>query len=97
MIAALGPEGVLINVARGTVVDEAALVDALVNGRLGGAALDVFEDEPNIPAALLGLDNVALFPHIASSTDETFKAMEDLVLANLRTFFAQGKLLTPVV
>jgi hydroxypyruvate reductase len=96
VISALGPEGFLINAARGTVVDEPALVDALVNGRLGGAALDVFENEPNVPPALLALENVALFPHIASSTDETFKAMEDLVLANLRSFFAEGQLLTPI-
>jgi len=97
VIAALGPEGFLVNVSRGTVVDEPALVDALVNGRLCGAALDVFENEPDVPAPLLGLDNVVLFPHIASSTDETFKAMEELVLANIRSFFKEGMLLTPVV
>jgi hydroxypyruvate reductase len=96
VLAALGPEGFLINVSRGTNVDEAALVDALVNKRIAGAALDVFEDEPHVPAALLPLDNVAIFPHIASSTEETFKAMEDLVLDNLRSYFAKGRLLTPL-
>jgi hydroxypyruvate reductase len=96
VLTALGPQGYLINVSRGSVVDEAALVDALVGKRLAGAALDVFENEPNVPSALLLLDNVALFPHIASSTDETFKAMEDLVLDNLRSYFADGRLLTPI-
>jgi hydroxypyruvate reductase len=97
VLAALGPKGFLINAARGTVVDETALVDALVNKRIAGAALDVFQDEPNVPAALMSLDNVVLLPHIASGTHETRKAMEDLVLANLRSFFTEGKLLTPVV
>jgi hydroxypyruvate reductase len=66
-----------------------------VNKRIAGAALDVFQDEPNVPAALMSLDNV--LPHIASGTHETRKAMEDLVLSNLRSFFAEGKLLTPIV
>jgi lactate dehydrogenase-like 2-hydroxyacid dehydrogenase len=96
VLAALGPQGYLVNVSCGSLVDEVALVDALVHKRLAGAALDVFEDEPNVPAALLPLDNVALFPHIASSTDETFKAMEDLVLDNVRSYFANGRLLTPI-
>jgi hydroxypyruvate reductase len=96
VIAALGPKGFLVNAARGTVVDEQALVDALVNKRIAGAGLDVFENEPNVPDALLKLDNVVLLPHIASGTHETRKAMEDLVLANLRSFFSDGKLLTPV-
>jgi hydroxypyruvate reductase len=97
VLAALGPKGFLINAARGTVVDEQALVDALVNKRIAGAGLDVFENEPNVPDALLKLDNVVLLPHIASGTHETRKAMEDLVLANLRSFFTEGKLLTSVV
>ncbi len=96
ILVALGPKGFLINIARGTVVDEAALVDALVNKRIAGAGLDVFEDEPNVPEALFTLDNVVLLPHIASATNETRQAMADLVMANLRNFFSEGKLLTPI-
>jgi lactate dehydrogenase-like 2-hydroxyacid dehydrogenase len=96
ILAALGPKGFLINVSRGTVVDESALVDAVVNKRIAGAALDVFEKEPNVPEALLKLNNVVLLPHISSSTHETFKAMEDLVLTNLHSFFANGTLVTPI-
>ena len=96
VIAALGEEGYLINISRGSVVDEPALVTALADKRLAGAALDVFKDEPNVPPALLALDNVVLLPHIASATKETRQAMADLVLANLRSFFKTGKLVTPV-
>lgn len=96
VLAALGPKGFLINIARGTVVDEAALTDALVNKRLAGAGLDVYENEPNVPAALLSLDTVVLLPHIGSGTHETRQAMGDLMLANLRSFFSEGRLLTPV-
>ncbi|HEX9391403.1 MAG TPA: 2-hydroxyacid dehydrogenase [Usitatibacteraceae bacterium] len=96
VIAALGADGFLINIARGTVVDEQALVDALVNKRIAGAALDVFEKEPHVPEALLGLDNAVLMPHIASGTHETRQAMADLTLANLRSFFRDGRLLTPI-
>ncbi|ROZ62263.1 2-hydroxyacid dehydrogenase [Ramlibacter sp. WS9] len=96
VIRALGPKGYLINVSRGSVVDEAALVDALVNKRIAGAGLDVFEDEPNVPQALMGLDNVVLLPHLASGTHETRQAMADLVMANLHSIFDTGKLLTPV-
>jgi lactate dehydrogenase-like 2-hydroxyacid dehydrogenase len=97
VIAALGPDGYLINIARGSVIDEAALVDGLVNRRIAGAGLDVFADEPKIPAALLDLDNVVLLPHVASGTHETRQAMADLTLANLRQFLASGTLLTGVV
>lgn len=96
VLDALGPEGFLVNVARGSVVDEGALVEALVTGRLGGAALDVFEDEPHVPAELLGLDRVVLLPHVGSGTHETRGAMADLVLANLRSFYAGGRLVTPL-
>lgn len=96
VLDALGPEGFLINVARGTVVDEAALVEALRARRIAGAGLDVFEDEPRVPAALLGLDNVVLTPHVASGTAETRAAMADLVIENVRAFFATGVLKTPV-
>lgn len=85
---ALGPSGVLVNVARGAIVDEPLLVDALEAGRLGGAALDVFEDEPNVPAALLAMDNVMLTPHIASATNETRRAMGALMIDNLDACFA---------
>lgn len=90
ILEALGPRGFLINIARGTVVDEAALVDALVHRRIAGAGLDVFEDEPNVPPALFNLDNVVLLPHIASATHETREAMAELVFENLQQFFATG-------
>lgn len=96
VIDALGEQGFLVNVSRGTVVDQQALVCALSNRRLGGAALDVYDDEPNVPPELLALDNVVLLPHIASSTNETFAEMEELVLANMRQFFSNGSLLTPL-
>jgi hydroxypyruvate reductase len=96
VIRALGPRGYLVNVSRGSVVDEAALVDALVNGRIAGAGLDVFEDEPRVPDALKALDNVVLLPHLASGTKETRQAMADLVLANLHSIFKEGRLVTPV-
>jgi hydroxypyruvate reductase len=96
VIEALGPKGFLINVSRGTVVDEAALVDALVNRQIAGAGLDVFENEPEVPAALMKLDNVVLLPHVASGTNETRKAMADLVVDNLKAYFTKGQLLTPV-
>ena len=97
VIDALGPEGWLINVARGSVVDEPALVEALVEGRLGGAGLDVFAREPEVPEALLGLDNVVLQPHQASATWETRDAMGQLVVDNLKAHFAGRPLPTPVV
>ena len=96
VINALGPNSFLINVSRGSVVDEAALVDALLNKRIAGAGLDVFEDEPRVPQALMALDNVVLLPHLASGTRETRQAMADVVLANLHSFFAHGKLVTQV-
>lgn len=96
VIEAIGPKGYLINVARGSVVDEQALVAALLAGRLGGAGLDVFEDEPKVPQDLMALDNVVLLPHLGSGTDETRAAMAELTLANLAQFAAEGTLLTPV-
>jgi lactate dehydrogenase-like 2-hydroxyacid dehydrogenase len=97
VLDALGPRGALVNIARGSIVDEPALVAALQEGRLGAAALDVFEDEPNVPAALLTMDNVVLTPHIASATEETRAAMGALMLANLDAFFAGQPLPTAVV
>lgn len=96
VIDALGPEGILVNVARGTVVDEAALTDALVNGRLGGAGLDVFEEEPKITEGLKSLDNVVLLPHVGSGSVETRQAMGDLVCENLDQWKANGTVKTPV-
>ncbi|KZV26083.1 hypothetical protein F511_06009, partial [Dorcoceras hygrometricum] len=97
VIEALGPEGILINIGRGALVDEPELVSALLEGRLAGAGLDVFENEPVVPKALLGLENVVLLPHVGSDTVETSKAMADLVVANLEVYFLHKPLLTPVV
>lgn len=94
VLDALGPQGFLINVARGSVVDEAALVSALQERRIAGAGLDVFEDEPNVPPALMALDNVVLLPHVASATQETRQAMADRVFDNLHLFFTEGRLLS---
>ncbi|HWI84806.1 MAG TPA: 2-hydroxyacid dehydrogenase [Sphingomonas sp.] len=96
VIEALGPKGTLINIARGSVIDEAAMVAALVDGRLGAAGLDVFADEPHVPEALLGLENVVLLPHQGSATRETRAAMGQLALDNLAAFFAGRPLLTPI-
>jgi lactate dehydrogenase-like 2-hydroxyacid dehydrogenase len=96
VLDALGPEGIVINVARGTVIDEAALVEALVEGRLGGAGLDVFEAEPKIPDALKTLDNVVLLPHVGSGSVETRQMMGDLVCDNLDQWVSDGTVKTPV-
>jgi len=97
VLDALGPHGILVNVARGTVVDEPALVAALREGRLGGAGLDVFLDEPRVPEDLWTMDNVVLQPHRASATVETRTAMGNLVLANLAAHFAGKEPVTAVV
>ncbi|CAI9262537.1 unnamed protein product [Lactuca saligna] len=91
-----GPNGFLINIARGAHVDEPELVSALVEGRLGGAGLDVLEHEPEVPQQLIHLDNVVLSPHVGTCTHETRKAMADLVVANLVAYFSNQPLLTPV-
>jgi len=96
VLDALGADGYLINIARGSVVDEDALVEALTQGRLAGAGLDVFADEPHVPEALIALENVVLLPHVASGTVETRAAMEALTLRNLDSFLADGTLVTPV-
>lgn len=96
VINALGPEGTLINVSRGSVVDEPAMVAALQDGRLGYAALDVFEAEPKIPDALKTMSNVVLLPHVGSATHETRAAMGALVVDNLIAHLDNGKVLTPV-
>lgn len=97
VLAALGPEGTLINIARGSVVDEEALVAALQTGALGAAGLDVFAAEPTVPAALAALDNVVLMPHAGSATHETRTAMGELMIANLLAHFAGRPLPTPVI
>ncbi|MEM8555723.1 MAG: 2-hydroxyacid dehydrogenase [Pseudomonadota bacterium] len=96
VMEALGPEGMLVNVARGSIVDETALVQLLQSGGLGGAALDVFEAEPQVPEALFAMDNVVLSPHQGSATDKTRTAMGDLVIRNLTAHFDGDPLLTPV-
>ena len=96
VLKALGPQGYLINVARGSVVDQTALITALEERAIAGAALDVFEDEPNVPEALRNLDNVVLTPHIASATWQTRHAMAELAFGNLQAHFAGKPLLSPV-
>jgi lactate dehydrogenase-like 2-hydroxyacid dehydrogenase len=96
VLDALGPEGLLVNVSRGSVVDEPALVAALQEGRLGAAGLDVFADEPNVPEALFTMPNVVLTPHIGSATFETRSAMGNLVVDNLLQHLADGRVISPV-
>ena len=97
VMKALGPKGLLVNVSRGTVVDEAAMVKALQEGRLGAAALDVFEHEPNVPEALLNMDNVVLMPHVGSATVETRQRMSQRVIDNLDAYFRVGSVISRVV
>ncbi len=96
ILRALGPKGTLINVARGSLVDEQALVKVITEGALGACALDVFVQEPHVPKALLGRDNVIFTPHIASATAETRQVMADLVIANLKAFEEGKDLVTPL-
>ena len=96
VLDALGSEGMLVNVARGSIVDEKALVSALQTGKLGGAALDVFADEPRVPPELLTMDNVVLQPHVGSATHDTRAAMGKLVVDNLLAHFAGQPLVTRV-
>ena len=94
VLAALGKKGTIVNIARGSIIDEPALVKALASGTIKAAGLDVFADEPHIPAPLLTMDNVVLLPHVGSATQETRKAMGDLCKANLDAWFAGKPLLT---
>ena len=96
VLVALGSNGVLINVGRGSTVDEPALIAALQKGVIAGAGLDVFENEPQVPDALLALPNVSLLPHVASASVVTRNAMADLVVGNIEAWFATGRALTPV-
>lgn len=96
-LALLGSKGFLINIARGSVVDQPALIQALQQGTIAGAGLDVFEAEPQVPESLLAMDNVVLLPHVGSGTQETRQAMGDLVWKNIEGWFYNGKRpLTPV-
>ena len=97
VMEALGPDGLLVNISRGSVVDEQTMVSLLQDGKLGKAALDVFENEPSVPAALYGMSNVVLQPHRASATVETRRQMGQLVTANLAAHFCGAPLLTPVI
>lgn len=97
VLAALGPQGTLINIARGSIVDEAALIRALRERVIASAGLDVFENEPHVPAELLARPEVVLLPHVGSGTRETRQAMADLVIGNLDAHFAGRPLLTPVI
>ncbi|WP_393937869.1 NAD(P)-dependent oxidoreductase [Piscinibacter sakaiensis] len=94
VLDALGPQGFLVNVARGSVVDEAALVQALADGRIAGAGLDVFEHEPQVPEALRAMDHVVLAPHTASATIETRRAMGERVADNLDAWFRERRLVS---
>lgn len=96
VMKALGPQGVLVNVARGSVVDEQALLRCLSDGSLGAAALDVFDEEPRVPEGFFKLENVVLQPHVGSATHDTRRAMGDLMIDNIAAFFAGKPLLTPV-
>jgi lactate dehydrogenase-like 2-hydroxyacid dehydrogenase len=97
VLRALGAKGTLINIARGSIVDEQALISALHDGTIKGAGLDVFEHEPQVPAELQALPNVVLLPHVGSATRETRGAMGQLVLDNLAAHFAGKPLITPVI
>ena len=96
VLKALGPDGILINIARGSVVDEQALIEALRNRTIYSAGLDVFEDEPNVPQALRDMEHVVLWPHIGSGTEHTRNRMAQLVVDNLTQWFAGKGPLTPV-
>ncbi len=96
VLEALGPRGILVNIARGGIVDEAALLGALADGAIGGAGLDVFANEPDVPAEFFRYDNVVLTPHVGSATQETREAMASVVLQNIIAYFNGAPLPTPV-
>jgi len=96
VIEALGPTGIFVNVSRGPIVDQPALVAALQDGRLGGAGLDVYDGEPDVPAALIALENVVLTPHLGGMTNESFRDGADLLVRNIKAFYAGEPLLTPL-
>ena len=96
VLRALGSKGMIVNIARGPVIDENAMVKALQDGALGGAGLDVFEHEPKVPDAMKKMDNVVLMPHVASATHETRAQMSRLVLDNVDAYLSTGKVITPI-
>jgi lactate dehydrogenase-like 2-hydroxyacid dehydrogenase len=96
ILAALGPDGVFVNIGRGSTVDEDALAKALNDGTIAAAGLDVFADEPNVSQALLDAPNTSLLPHVGSASVHTRRAMADLSVDNLVSWFSQGKAITPV-
>ena len=96
VLQALGPKGIVVNIARGTVIDEQALVELLEQGLVGGAGLDVFEHEPKVPQALSSNDQVVVLPHIGSATNETRMDMENMLMQNIEAFFKTGKVITPI-
>jgi lactate dehydrogenase-like 2-hydroxyacid dehydrogenase len=96
VLAALGADGILVNIGRGSVVDDAALIEALATRTIRAAGLDVFTDEPNVPEGLLALDNVVLLPHVGSASVHTRDAMGQLMIDNLSSWFGDGRPLTPV-
>lgn len=96
VLRALGPKGIVVNIARGSVIDEQGMIELLQSGELGGAGLDVFEHEPRVPDALKQMPQVVLMPHVASATHETRQDMETLLLENLRAYFAGEGLVTPL-
>nr|KJB20778.1 hypothetical protein B456_003G164500 [Gossypium raimondii] len=96
VMVALGKDGVIINVGRGSLINEKELVQCLVGGEMGGAGLDVYENEPNVPKELFGLDNVVLSPHCAVMTPESFEALDQLIVVNLKAFFSNKPLVSVV-
>ena len=96
VIDAIGPKGYIVNIARGSIIDEPALLEALQQDRIAGAGLDVFVDEPKVPEGFFALDNVVLQPHVGSATHTTRRAMGQLVIDNLAAHFAGKPLVTPV-
>lgn len=96
VMTALGKNGVIVNVARGAVIDELELVKCLAEGVIGGAGLDVYENEPNVPKELLQMDNVVVLPHSSACTIECFRDAAEIVIGNLEAFFTNKPLITPV-
>ncbi|XVF33445.1 hypothetical protein REPUB_Repub17cG0169200 [Reevesia pubescens] len=97
VMLALGKQGIIINIARGAIINEMEMVECLVQGEIGGAGLDVFENEPNVPKQLFELDNVELSPHRVVFTPEGFMDASELVVGNVEAFFSDKPLLSPVL
>ncbi|KAI3727558.1 hypothetical protein L6452_16174 [Arctium lappa] len=96
VLTALGKKGIIVNIGRGAIVDEKELVNLLVGGEFGGAGLDVYENEPEVPKELFTMDNVVLSPHKAGMTPESFQALKDVVIGNIKAFFSNKPLLSEV-